>query len=145
MSLQEKIKKLPDCPGVYIFKDRKGAVLYIGKATSLRTRVSSYFQKAHDRRIEKMVSQISRVEIKRTETALEALILEANLIKRFQPKYNIKEKDDKSFSYFLITEEKFPRVLIKRETEIKKIKGWTEKLGQAIFGPYTSQKPMETA
>ena len=156
MSIQFQLKNLPPKPGVYIFRDKDRKILYIGKATSLKNRISSYFFGAHNYRIEKMISQINKIETKETDTVLEALILEANLIKKYQPKYNIKEKDDKSFSYFVITKEEFPRVLILRETEIetKELK-WSNfgypKLdlinssNSNIYGPYTSKKQMQIA
>ena len=118
MSIQFQLKNLPPKPGVYIFRDKDRKILYIGKATSLKNRISSYFFGAHNYRIEKMISQINKIETKETDTVLEALILEANLIKKYQPKYNIKEKDDKSFSYFVITKEEFPRFIFFLETEI---------------------------
>ncbi len=141
--LQEKVNKLPGAPGVYLFRDQRGKLLYIGKATHLRNRVRSYF---HDgmranRPIETMIHEVMDVEIKKTDSVLEALILESNLIKEFQPKYNIKEKDDKSFSYFVITKEEFPRVLIMRKTELEKNKD----IVQYVYGPYTSKKQMQIA
>ncbi len=141
---KEKVKNLPHNPGIYIFRDKKGKILYIGKATSLKNRVGSYFVGAHDTKTEKLISQIDKINTKETETVLEALILEANLIKKYRPKYNIQQKDDKSFSYFVITKEDFPRVLILRGTELKKLQATSYKL-QASFGPYTSKKQMITA
>src|SRR3989344_4321355 len=103
----KKFKKLPDVPGVYFFKNAVGEVLYIGKATSLRDRVRSYLsQDLADARgpfIVKMMSGTVKVDFAKTDSVLEALILEANLIKKHQPPYNTKEKDDKSFNYVLIT------------------------------------------
>jgi excinuclease ABC subunit C len=107
-------KKLPDSPGVYIMKDAVGHILYVGKAGNLRRRVSSYFERPHDVRIETLVSKIARIDHEKTDTALEALILEAELIRKFRPPFNVKEKDDKSFLYVGITREKFPRVLLVR-------------------------------
>jgi len=106
--------RLPTSPGVYIFKNARGKVLYVGKAVNLRRRVSSYFLRAHDRRMEKLVSEIRKVAHEKTPSALEALILESSLIKKFNPPYNIREKDDKSFLYIEITREKYPRVLLVR-------------------------------
>lgn len=143
MSIQSQLKNLPPKPGVYIFRDKDKKILYIGKATSLRSRVSSYFSGAHNYRIEKMISQIKKIETKETDTVLEALILEANLIKKHQPRYNIKEKDDKSFSYFVITKEEFPRVLILRATEVEGTKQYL--VPTKIYGPYTSKKQMQIA
>ncbi len=114
-------KKLPDVTGVYLFK-KIGEVLYVGKATSLRDRVRSYFNKnvVIDRGpgIEKMVELASSIDFVKTDSVLEALILEANLIKKYQPRFNIKEKDDKSFLYIVITNEDFPRVLVVRQNRL---------------------------
>lgn len=142
MSIKDvKIKNgvLPDVPGVYLMKDAKGTVIYVGKATSLKRRVSSYFQKAHDARIEEMVSLIRSIDYIERSTAIEALILEANLIKRYWPKYNIREKDDKSFSYLVITKEEFPRPLLIRGKDLDEQSGKTYK---AVFGPYTSPRSL---
>jgi excinuclease ABC subunit C len=115
---KEKIyKNLPDTPGVYLMKDGRGRILYIGKAGNLRRRVASYFLRPHDSRIEKLVLEIGKIDYRKTDTALEALILEASLIKKYLPPYNIREKDDKSFLYVEITKEKFPRVLLARGRE----------------------------
>ena len=141
-NLKDKIKKFPRDPGVYEFLDVNGKILYIGKATSLKDRVSSYFLKnAHaDRQnIEMMMPEVMDVKIQETDSVLEALILEANLIKKFQPKYNVREKDDKSFGYFVITKEKFPRVLVVFKTQLGKYQA------KSIYGPYMSKHQMETA
>jgi excinuclease ABC subunit C len=146
--LQKTVSALPRTPGVYIFRDGKGKILYVGKATSLRDRVRSYFSGRDERgeRIFSMVSRIAKIETQKTDSVLEALILESNLIKKHQPKYNVDLKDDKSFSYFVITEEKFPRVLIARETELKenKIRNSSFAIHNS-YGPYTSKKNMEVA
>ena len=94
MGIKEKLKKLPDSPGVYLFKNARGAIIYIGKATSLKKRVRSYFQKAHDMRIQKMVSRIASVETRPTASALEALLIEAQLIKKYLPAANVEIKTD---------------------------------------------------
>jgi len=107
-------KKFPETPGVYIMKDAAGRILYVGKAANLRRRVSSYFERPHDVRIQTLVSRIARIDIEQKDTALEALIREAELIKKITPPFNVREKDDKSFLYFEITREKFPRVLLVR-------------------------------
>ena len=107
-SQQLKKFKLPDTPGVYLFKKAKNTI-YIGKATSIRDRVRSYFSKdligARGPLLVDMVFQASKVDFIKTDSVLEALILEADLIKKFQPKYNTKEKSDKSFNYVCITKE----------------------------------------
>lgn len=121
-SITDKIKNLPQAPGVYFFYDGEKNLLYIGKATNLRSRVGSYFRSEHNRGewIDRMISLIADIAFQQTDSVLEALILESNLIKKHQPKYNTLEKDDKSFSYFAITKEEFPRVLIVRKTDFKK-------------------------
>lgn len=141
--IKERVNKLPKGPGVYIFTDKSRKILYIGKATSLKDRVRQYFSGTDVRgeRIFSMVSKIENIKVIETDSVLEALILESNLIKKHQPKYNIKERDDKSFSFFSITNEEFPRVLIFRETDLKK----NDKLIKNIFGPYTSKKQMEVS
>ncbi|MDD5489352.1 MAG: GIY-YIG nuclease family protein [Candidatus Moranbacteria bacterium] len=141
-TLNNKIKKFPKSPGVYEFCDKQGKILYIGKATSLKDRVGSYFLKnAHlDRpNIEPMVSQIADIKIHESDSVLEALILESNLIKKHQPKYNVMSKDDKSFGYFVITKEKFPRVVILWKTELGKV------AAKKIYGPYMSKHQMNIA
>lgn len=126
-------KKLPDSPGVYIMKDNEGKILYVGKAGNLRRRVSSYFERPHDVRIETLVSKIARIDHEKTDTALEALILEAELIRKFVPPFNVKEKDDKSFLYVGITRDKFPRVLLVRRTDAA-----FSSQTAAQYGPFTS-------
>ncbi len=121
--------KLPKIPGVYLMKNAIGKILYIGKAADLKRRVSSYFLRPQDFRIEKLLSEVEKIGYKKTDTALEALILEAKLIKKFEPPFNIREKDDKSFLYVEITKEKFPRVLLAR--------GKSEINGER-FGPFVS-------
>lgn len=117
-----KKTKLPDIPGVYFFRGVRGEILYIGKATSLRNRVRSYFNSnITDTRgpvVAKMIEETKKITFETTDSVLEALILEANLIKKHQPKYNVKEKSDKSFNYIVITKEDFPRVLLVREREL---------------------------
>ncbi|MDP3725533.1 MAG: GIY-YIG nuclease family protein [Nanoarchaeota archaeon] len=113
-SLNSNIKKIPETPGVYIFRNKRKEMLYIGKAANLKRRVSSYFQKAHDSRIEEMVRNIEKIDYKKTDSVLEALMFEAELIKKHQPPYNILQKDDKSFLYVEFTKEKFPRLLLTR-------------------------------
>ena len=137
--LQHTLKTLPNSPGVYIFRDAKGVVLYVGKAASLKSRVRSYFTQPHDARIEQMVGQIGTIETKQTRSALEALFLEAELIKKYQAKYNIMSKDDKTFAYIAFTKEPVPRIIVVRPTE--RIK---EKISK-LFGPYQSAAIARTA
>lgn len=142
-------KRLSRKPGVYLFRDSLDCVLYIGRATSIKNRVLSYFSGKDSRgeRIFKMVDKAKIVETIETETVLEAVILEANLIKKYQPKYNIDLKDDKSFSYFAVTKEEFPRIVIVRETALSQLRVWRKKkdaLYDRTYGPYTSRQHMET-
>ncbi|MBI5004930.1 MAG: GIY-YIG nuclease family protein [Candidatus Lloydbacteria bacterium] len=136
--IYKKIKQkqiLPDTPGVYRFLDARKKILYIGKATSLRDRVRSYFSSdimsTRGPIIAEMLEQARDVRVVQTDSVLEALILEAALIKKHQPKYNSKEKSDKSFNYVVITDEDFPRVLITRERELLRgpLGGSTSKWG----------------
>lgn len=131
----EKLKKLPDTPGVYLFKKGK-EILYVGKATSLKSRVRSYLLEnaviSRGPKILKLITDASRVDFEETDTVLEALIREAALIKRYQPPYNVLEKSDTSFNYVVITDEEFPRVFTMRERELR-----TTKLTFIeIFGPF---------
>jgi excinuclease ABC subunit C len=140
MNINElKQKNLPETPGVYFFLGLKKEILYVGKATSLKDRVKSYFDKNIIRTrgplIEKMVFESTDIEYTETQSVLEALILEASQIKKHQPNYNIKEKDNKSFNYVVITDEDFPRVLIERGRDLseRKDKGYKIK---STFGPF---------
>lgn len=132
--IKEKIRKFPESPGVYIMKDRTESIIYIGKATSLKKRVSSYFCRALDNKTELLVSEIENIGFTKTRNVLEALILEANLISKYKPTYNIKLKDDKSFVNIVITNEEYPRIFVLRPTEMEKIKA------RHIFGPYLSKQ-----
>jgi excinuclease ABC subunit C len=129
-------KSLPETPGVYIMKDADGRVLYVGKAGNLRRRVSSYFERPHDVRIQTLVTKIRRIDHENTDTALEALILEAELIKKLRPPFNVREKDDKSFLYIEIGKEKFPRVLLVRGKDAER---------GLRFGPFTSASSVREA
>ena len=115
---QEELRKLPDQPGVYIMHDKTDAIIYIGKAVSLRKRVRQYFQPSHDEGIKKkqMVEHIARFEYIITDSELEALVLECNLIKEHTPKYNTMLRDDKTYPYIKATVgEEFPRLLFSRD------------------------------
>lgn len=151
-----KIKngKLPDNPGVYFYSDAKGKLLYVGKATSLKRRVGSYFTKAHDNRIAEMVAQIARIDYIETPTVIEALVLEANKIKALKPKYNILQRDDKSFLYLVITNEDYPRPLLMRGLDLQKLdvnpfdaelSVKAKKKFLAVYGPYTSGPSLKRA
>lgn len=125
-----KLKNLPENPGVYLFKNAAGNVIYIGKAKAINNRVKSYFAKNIDNpRIKKLVSEIADVEIIVTDSELEALILESNLIKEHQPHFNVNLKDDKRFPFIKITKETYPRVLVVRQIKHD---------GARYFGPYTN-------
>src|SRR3989344_7646737 len=127
--------KLPDKPGVYLFK-KNNQILYVGKATSLKNRVQSYMSKRlFDMRgpiVEKMIKEADKVDWEITDSVLEALILEAELIKKYKPYYNTKEKDDKSFNYVVITNEEYPRVITMRGKELLSQHGERRK----IYGPF---------
>jgi excinuclease ABC subunit C len=144
--IAKKLKSLPTSPGVYIFKNKSGEVLYVGKATSLKDRVNSYFQSrsGYARPVEMKISQVFNIEVKKTETVLEAYILEQALIKKWQPKFNALGKDDKSFSYIAITKEDFPRILFLRKREIDQDADIKSKFSK-IYGPYISKKNIEIA
>ena len=131
-NIEEELKKLPGSPGVYIMHDKYDEIIYVGKAISLKNRVRQYFQSSRNKtaKIEKMVSRIARFEYIITDSELEALVLECNLIKEHRPKYNTMLKDDKSYPYIKVTvEEEFPRVLFSRTMKKDKSR---------YFGPYTS-------
>lgn len=134
--VSEKVANLPFSPGVYIYRDKGGSVLYVGKAKKLRNRVRSYFQESRpvDGRISLMVSKIDDLEVIVTDSEAEALILENNLIKQYQPRYNILYRDDKSYPYICITKESKPRVYPTR-TIIKD--------GSKYYGPYDSVGAMK--
>lgn len=131
-------KNLPQLPGVYLMKNRKGEIIYVGKAGNLKKRVLSYFLRSQDGRISMLVGEIAKIDYKKTDTVIEALILEADLIKKYAPQYNIKDKDNKSFLYAEITKEEFPRVILTRGRDLKKESG-------ALFGPYTSATSIREA
>lgn len=190
-TIQEKIKNLPGAPGVYFFYAKDKELLYIGKATNLRSRVQSYFRgvipglirnpqqilkqvqddiinvQGRSEWIGRMVAQVSDIAFQETDSVLEALILESNLIKKHQPKYNTLAKDDKSFAYFVVTKEEFPRILIIRKTDLDKMPKTKLKISNKVqksndkssvksfkykditvgksFGPYSSKMQMQTA
>jgi len=138
LTLGEKLDSLPGSPGVYQFKNAEGKIIYVGKAQSLRSRVRQYFQKsrAADAKLDALVSKVADVELIVTDSEVEALILEANLIKKLKPRYNVLLKDDKSYPYIVITNEPFPRVFVTRRVI---------KDGSRYFGPYTDVKTMRFA
>ncbi|MCA1632712.1 MAG: excinuclease ABC subunit UvrC [Acidobacteria bacterium] len=130
MTLEEKLKNLPLAPGVYLHKDEGGKIIYVGKAKNLRNRVRSYFQsgRGHDRKTRELVKRISDLEFIVTDTEVEALVLESNLIKLHRPRYNVLLKDDKQYPHLKLTiGEPFPRVMITRRIQ---------RDGSLYFGPY---------
>jgi len=134
--LADKLKHLPTQPGVYQHKDADGTVIYVGKAKNLRSRVRSYFQEGRPReaKTEALVKKIADVEVIVTDTEAESLLLEDNLIKRLKPRYNVLLKDDKSYPFICIKNERFPRVFPTRKVR---------KDGSLYFGPYTDAKAMK--
>ena len=146
-NLIKKIKILPDNPGIYLFYNIKKELIYVGKATSLKDRVGSYFHGARTTRpIEQMIHEVVDIKTVQTDSVLEAIILEANTIKRFQPKYNVDLKDDKSWNYIVITKDIYPRVETVRQHEIESkesIKSKVHKDWKYLFGPYPGLKTNE--
>ncbi len=138
VTLEDKLENLPTCPGVYQYKDKDGKILYVGKAVNLRSRVRSYFQKSRnlDPRIALMIGKAADVEIITTDSEVEALILEANLIKLHKPRYNVVLKDDRSYPYIVITNEPYPRVFVTRRIR---------RDGSRYFGPYTDVQMVRSA
>src|SRR3990167_11240963 len=144
----KKSKKFPNSPGIYWFS-KKGKRIYVGKAGSLRKRIASYFR-ASDQRIKMMINEADNIAFKKTNNVLEAVILEANAIKKYLPKYNIKEKDDRSFVYLVIPKEDFARPFIARGREVEKYiyphmipRG--QICGHLVFGPYQSYRTLKIA
>lgn len=134
--IEEELKKLPDLPGVYLMKDHTGHIIYVGKAINLKNRVRQYFQssKNHSIKVKKMVQHIESFEYIITRSEVEALVLECNLIKKFDPKYNIRLKDDKTYPYIKINiQDAFPKMTIVRQMK---------KDGARYFGPYTNASAM---
>ena len=149
-----KNQHLPDEPGVYFYFDKADTLLYIGKATSLKKRVGSYFTKSHDNRITELVSKIAHIDYIEAPTVIEALVLEANQIKLHQPPYNIMQKDGKSFLYLVLTNDQYPRPVLVRGKELEeqgidpfdaKLSKKTKERYLAVFGPYTSGPSLKKA
>jgi len=130
--MQFRRERYPDLPGVYLMKDAEASVIYVGKALSLRSRLSQYFGKMEDLKTRLLISQIASIDFVVVKTEREALVLESNLIKSYQPKYNMALKDAKHFSYLAVTGEKFPRLLLARRSPTGKFR-----IKQArFFGPF---------
>ncbi|HUD02961.1 MAG TPA: GIY-YIG nuclease family protein [Candidatus Paceibacterota bacterium] len=148
---KKRMSTLPDTPGVYFFLDARKKILYIGKATSLRSRVRSYFasdlHRSRGPLIVEMVKKATSVEWRATDSVLEALILEANLIKRHKPKHNTDLKDDKSWNYVIVTKEDFPRVLLVRGKELafkNSLKGRDERDPNSLLGNFVKASQDKT-
>ncbi len=133
MDLTEKLKHLPDKPGVYLMKDKESKTIYVGKACSLRTRMRSYFQSSETKapRLDRLASRIADFECIVTDSEIEALILECNLIKEYHPRYNVRLKDDKKYPFVKLTTEDYPRLFITRNLKTD---------GSKYYGPYTNVK-----
>ena len=130
--LKEKISKLPKKPGVYLFRDSNGKIIYIGKALSLKHRVACYFQKNQkDQKTQELIENIADIQTNLVDSEFEALLLEAQLIKKYQPKFNVNLKDDKSYLYIAISKEKPERIFLCRKSELKtNVSEW--------YGPFTT-------
>lgn len=133
--LQQKLDTLPSAPGVYIMRNAKNKVIYVGKAVKLSSRVRSYYHASaqEDSKTRRLVAMVADIEWILTETEVEALILEANLIKKHRPRYNVRLKDDKRYPYLKITNDAYPKILITRRME---------RDGGRYFGPYTSTRAL---
>ena len=131
----EQVKMMPKLPGCYQYFDAKGEIIYVGKAKNLFNRVKSYFTSNDSIKVNVMVPKIAKIECIVVDSEVEALILEAELIKKYKPRYNILLKDDKKFPYFLVTEEEYPRITVVRKANKNPQKG-------KYFGPYTDSRAM---
>src|SRR6187402_2343281 len=133
---KDQVNALPDSPGIYRFYNSENTLIYVGKAKSLKKRVSSYFNKQsqYNRKTEKLVSEIFNIEFTLTNSEFDALLLENNFIKQYQPRYNILLKDDKTFPYICILKEPFPRIIYTRK--------YLPHHGE-YFGPYSSVAAMK--
>lgn len=131
----EQVKMMPKLPGCYQYYDAKGEIIYVGKAKNLFNRVKSYFTSNDSIKVNVMVPKIAKIECIVVDSEVEALILEAELIKKYKPRYNILLKDDKKFPYFLVTDEEYPRITVVRKANKNPLKG-------KYFGPYTDSRAM---
>ncbi len=134
MKLFNQIKKMPTSPGIYLFLDKKNKVLYVGRAIFLKKRVLSYFQKNQSPRFQQMIDLAKKIKYYKTRSLLEAVILEASLIKKHWPPYNVREKDNRSFIYLIISKTDYPKPIIVRGKELEKF----PLKSHEIFGPYQS-------
>jgi len=140
MTLRAKINNFPDSPGVYLMRDKNREIIYVGKATSLKERVRSYFSNDLAEKTRRQMLEVTEIEFQETDSALEALLLESALIKRYAPKYNIRERDDKSRIYVHITKEQFPRIELLRETDLHNLSK-----SPILYGPFLSAKSVSDA
>ena len=136
LTFAEKVATAPESPGVYLLKDAKGRVLYVGKARVLRDRLQAYTQPKDDPRLQSLVSKVADLETVITRSEVEALVLEENFIKFKKPRYNVRLRDDKKFPYLKITAEAYPRILVTRNIRDDK---------SVFFGPYTSARELRKA
>ncbi|MHB8904325.1 MAG: GIY-YIG nuclease family protein, partial [Patescibacteria group bacterium] len=141
LKLKRKLKDIPKKPGVYFWLGKKSEILYVGRATSLKDRLSQYFLKNIEARISEMVHLAVNIKYEVCDSLLEAIILEAKYIKKYWPKYNIKDRDDRSFIYIVIPYAQFPKPLIARGKDLKKFPVSKAK----IFGPYQSFQLIQNA
>ena len=132
--IKDKLALLPDKPGCYLMKNSQQEVIYVGKAKSLRSRVRSYFTGSHDTKTQRLVMEIEDFEYIATKSALEALILECNLIKKHNPRFNVMLRDDKSYPYIRLTKEEHPRLEVTRKVINRRIKIlWSDTLTQELL------------
>jgi excinuclease ABC subunit C len=141
LKLKNKLKTIPKEPGVYFWLNKTRGVLYVGRATNLKNRLGQYLQKNISPRIAEMIELADDISYEVTDTLLEAIILEAKNIKKFWPKYNIVDRDDRSFLYLVIPKTDFPKPLIIRGKDLKKFSAGRAK----IFGPYQSFYLLQSA
>jgi len=141
LKLKAELKNIPAKPGIYFWLNKAGRVLYVGRATNLKARLGQYFQKNIDRRIAEMVDQAADIKYEATDNLLEAIILEATNIKKYWPKYNIVDRDGRSFIYVVIPKGEYPKPLIVRGSDLKKFPATRAK----IFGPYQSFHLLQNA
>ena len=127
--MRERLKLIPEKPGCYLYKNEDGIIIYVGKAKNLKRRVNSYFNRIQTGKTKALVDQIRDFEYIVTNSETESLILEINLIKKYNPKYNILLKDDKTYPYIVLTNDKYPSLKIVRSKKRKKLKG-------KVFGPF---------
>ncbi len=137
--IQKQLNNLPETPGVYLFRNDKGDIIYIGKAANIRRRAKSYFLNNVKGKLLLIKEETKKIETEKTKTTIEALIKEAELIKKEKPRYNIKEKDDKSFLYLVITNDFYPRVILERGKNLEK------KKIRSIFGPFVFSSEIRSA